>query len=225
MATNLSFFCVVAIIASLAVFKIKSDIKFRFLAYLNFFILLLTLTRGGILAGFLLLLPDIISWFKEIAKSLNKFIITILIIIITIVPVGNIAELILDRSFSDGQFNSSGRFEAWSYMISIVNNKWIGNGLGYLKTAKDDALSRGFNAAHNEYIRIYLETGYIGIILHIILFYISFKTIVKGQKIFDKKVIIFLILVFLVYSFSDNTITNYRFWIPYLFTLSLLREK
>lgn len=225
MATNLSFFCISAIMAALSVYKINSNVKYRLLAYINFLILLLTLTRGGILAGFIMIFPDIIKWLKETPKSFNKFIITLLIIGISIVPVMHIAELLLERSFTNGEFNSSGRFEAWSYMIDIVDNKYIGNGFGFLKTATGGTLDRGFNAAHNEYIRIYLETGYIGLILHTILFGISFKTILAEQKIFTKKTIYFFILAFLVYSFTDNTITNYRFWIPFLFTLCLWREK
>lgn len=226
MATNLSFYCVTSIMTSLCVYKINNNLKYRILAYINFVILLLTLTRGGILAGFFVLLPDLLKWSKESMKSGKKFLCTCCIILVAMAPMLSIFDMLLARSFSkDGSFNSSGRFEAWEYMINMVDNEWIGNGFGYLKTFSGDGFSTAFNAAHNEYIRVYLETGIIGFMAHFLLFYFSFKSILKNSKEFNKNTVKLFMFGFLLYSLTDNTITNYRFWIPYLFSLCMLRER
>ena len=223
MATNLSFFAFVGIISSLSLYKYTSEEKYRHLAYINFFIILLTLTRGGIVAGFIALIPDLVNWlknFKNVLKSRKKIIVLIIIALASIYPLYIITNLLISRSFVNGKFSTSGRVDAWKYIISLVQNKYYGNGTGYLKTMTDSAL-RSFTAAHNEYVRIYFETGMLGILTHICLFYNSFKLIIKNA-IIKKSSIIFFILAFLTYSVTDNTITNFRCWIPFVFVMALI---
>lgn len=222
MATNLSFFGVVGIIAALSLYYINNIEKYRYLAYINFFIIFLTLTRGGILAGAIAILPDVLKWIKEMFKYKKKFFITIVIILISIAPVMYVGKLLIERSFVDGEFSTSGRTEAWEYILNLIRNKVYGNGFGYLKTLTDSAL-RSFTAAHNEYVRIYLETGILGLITHAILLIVNFKSIINNTKI-KKTSMIFFILAFFAYSFTDNTLTNFRFWIPYVFVMSLISE-
>lgn len=220
MATNLSFFGVVGIISALTLYKRTNIEKFRYLAYINLFIILLTLTRGGILAGIIVILPDALKWLKETFRYKKKFILTFFIILISMYPLYKIGALIIERSYVNGEFSTSGRTDAWVYIINLIRNKFYGNGLGCLKTLTDSAL-RSFTAAHNEYVRIYFETGIIGLILYGIMLIKNFKSIIK-TNIIKKSYLICFILSFFVYSITDNTITNFRFWIPYVFIMALI---
>ncbi|MFV0341458.1 MAG: O-antigen ligase family protein [Anaerocolumna sp.] len=224
MATNLAFYSVISIMASLTIYSITSIKKYRLLAYLDFGIVLLTLTRGGILAAFIVLLPNILIWIKETKKSRNKVLITLVIILISTIPLIEATLLVINRSFSNGTFNSSGRFEAWAYMISIVENPIIGNGLGNLKTLTDNALKNGFRAAHNEYVRVYYETGFFGAFIYFKMFLFMFRKVIKNTVMLKKSYVICFILAFLSYSLTDNTLTNYRFWIPFMFVLALIQD-
>lgn len=225
MATNLSFYCITSIMSSLIVYIETKDNKYRLISYINLIIQFLTLTRTGILVSIIVMFPDIYSWVKESMILKHKFIITIILIVISIVPAMNLGHMLIERSFSNGKFSSSGRFEAWEYIVSIIDNKLIGNGMGNLKTVNDSGLSSSFNASHNEYVRIYYETGYIGIIIHILLFYYSFNWILYEKNIIDNKSIGLFVLGFLLYSLTDNTITNYRSWIPFVFVIAITRER
>ena len=75
---------------------------------------------------------------------------------------------------------------------------WSGRGYGYLKTVTDPAL-KYFIAAHNEYLRLYLETGIIGLglitIIFVLIFYKPFK--VRSNKF--KVLYISVLISFLIY--------------------------
>lgn len=226
LATNLSFFCVVGIMSSTALFKETKEKKYRILSYVNFFIVLMTLTRGGIIACTILLAPDFYNWLKESSKNQSKFIFSIISFIPIATIIGWITPKIMERTFSDGALNTSGRLDAWNYIISLIQNRWIGNGLGNLKTlVNDPVLKQGFTAAHNEYVRIYFETGIIGFTIHLVIFCFIFSIARKKVYLELKTLVVTSMLCFMIYSFTDNTITNFRFWVPYLFVLSLISRK
>lgn len=220
-STNLAFYSVIGIVTSLYVFYTKNLNKYRFIAYLNFFILCGTLTRGGILAGFIIIIYDLFHLVKKMLKTKNGIAQLFVITIFLFFPFFIIIKQLEARTFVDGELNTSGRIDAWEYIISLCENKFIGNGYGFLKTRTDYEL-KSFTAAHNEYIHLYLETGMIGVII--------FFTIVLGIFIYhirngnnNKIKILYcaFLIGFLVYSIVDNTISNYHFFIPFMLLLSL----
>lgn len=223
LSTNLSFFGVIGIMASLLFFYKYNKVLFRYIAYLNFIIVFLTLTRGGILAGFVVIVPDAVKFAKDLIKSLSRkqLVIYTSIALLALIPIGYASILLIQRSFLDGEFISSGRFEAWPRILEHVTNMWSGRGYGYLKTVTDPAL-KYFIAAHNEYLRLYLETGIIGlgliIIMFVLIFYKPFK--VKSNKF--KVLYISVLISFLIYSLVDNTLTNFRYWVPFMSFVSVM---
>lgn len=225
-STNLAFFCVISIFCSFFINKKYNIFKYRILGYANFFILLGTLTRGGILAGGILILFDLPSFINQMLKTVKRRKILFATFIIMLIPSIYVAYMVIERSFSGGELNTSGRIEAWEYIISLCQNKWFGNGYGFLKT-RDDYELRAFTAAHNEYVHLYLEIGIIGIFILCGIICYLFKYIVKNnsEMKLKKQFVLSIALAFAIYSFVDNTLTNYHFFIPFMLSLALLSQR
>lgn len=215
MSTNLSFFGVTGMVAATILKKKFNSDFYRALIYVNFLIIGLTLTRGGILAGVILLLPELFSFIKNILHK-KKYILILLASLLTVIyPLKYIYINILERTIVNGEINTSGRMDAWISIINLSTNKLFGNGYGFLKTVTDSSL-KAFTAAHNEYIRMYVETGYLGVIITLLIFGIIFKKIIKENKSNNIIMYFTVIISFLLYSYTDNTMTNFRFWIPFM---------
>ncbi|MGM3026349.1 O-antigen ligase family protein, partial [Bacillus cereus group sp. BC309] len=81
----------------------------------------------------------------------------------------------------------------------------FGKGIGSILLANDGSIFGGFVVPHNEYIRFYYETGYVGSILLLGTFIFTFWLIYREL---DKKIRLYYIsfvIGTLIYSFSDNT--------------------
>lgn len=219
--TNLSFFGVIGIMAAIILKNKTKYIWYDYFKIINASIVCITMTRGGILASVVLLIPDIFSFLKVSLIKFKYFVLLIYGGILGIVPMVIVFEKINQRTFIDGQINTSGRLEAWNYIISLVKNKWSGNGYGYLKTLDTDPRLVAFTAAHNEFVRSYFETGILGTLLLLIILAGVFKYILMYPSI-RVKYVITIIFSFLIYSFTDNCITNFRYWIPFMCICSCL---
>lgn len=217
-STDLSFFGTLGAAAALFYYKLYRNPSYRYLAYINFIIVCSTLTRGGILATAIILSFDFIPFVISIIKNKKYCIAILLTSIISIPAVSYILEALSIRN----EAGDSGRSEAWAMLILLQENLWIGNGYGFLKTRDDHAII-AFTAAHNEYLHLFVEIGIIGIIIISILFYILFKNILKSSPIPHLLLIMFFIS-FMSYSYTDNTITNFRFWIPFMTLLMILQN-
>lgn len=224
-STNLAFYGFLAFASSLYYVNVTKNEKYRYLAYLNFLIVCGTLTRGALLACIPLILFDLIPMYKFLSKNKIRFV-TSIVLFCLMLPVGLIfLNTLLERTFSNNGLNTSGRIEAWNYIINLCENPLLGNGYGFLKTRTDYEL-RAFKAAHNEFIHFYLETGIIGTIIFF-LFFINFyyKRIKISHLRFEKRLIYSIFLGFLIYSIFDNTITNYHFYLTFTLLSNLITTK
>lgn len=218
-ATNLAFFCVISMASCLYLFLKTQIIKYRYLMYLNYLFLLCSLTRGGILSGTFFIIYDLIPFLKSILKKRSRFLLFFMIAILAIIPLRFVALQLISRTYTtNGQINSSGRLEAWQIIIGLCRNKLWGNGYGFLKTITDPRL-KAFTAAHNEYIHLITEMGYIGLICFILAMLVVMKKRIKDINSV-KPVITLLMMSFAMYSVFDNTITNYCFWFPFMLFLA-----
>lgn len=215
LATNLSFFGTLATFSAVILEKRTHDSRYNILKIVNFIIVCATLTRGGILATLLILFPDIFSILTKALKSVKNIVLVFGGLTLGAIPSFILFKEISKRSFENGELNTSGRFDAWKNILSLINNSWTGNGYGSLKTLTDDPLLRAFTAAHNAYVQSYFETGIIGIILFIIILFIIFISTLKSDRTL-RVYIIFAIISFLSYSYTDNTIVNFRYWFIFM---------
>lgn len=221
-STNLSFIATVSCVCLLTLYNEYKKNKYIVFSFISFAICLLTVTRGGILFCIIVLLPHLV----DIAKKLKKSQMAILAIslFISVVAIANVWQGLLARMFgngSSGTLNASGRIEAWAYIIGLNTRFWFGEGIGklYTLTLVGKYIDH-FNAAHNEFVRFYYESGAIGIVLLIVIYYYIFKVFANSNKL-SKFQNFMIILAFMIYSFVDNTISNYVFFVPFMLYLNV----
>jgi O-antigen ligase len=134
----------------------------------------------------------------------------------------NMTKRSFERQTGTG-IDLSGRTEAWSFFLKGVKESPLtGRGLGAVTVANDGSLYEGFVVPHNEYIRFYYDTGYIGCILLflslLVLFGMIYRVIPQRIKIYY----VAFILAFFLYSLSDNTLSTVQFIIPFCWYLNSL---
>ncbi|HOT98103.1 MAG TPA: O-antigen ligase family protein [bacterium] len=122
------------------------------------------------------------------------------------------------EAIGEGYGTASGRTAMWLFTINTVltKNPFFGLGLGgtekyYLTTLNE------FTLTHNEYVRIFSETGLIGLFLFLFFFYSFlsfFRATTKDLKTYPDILIVYKYVVaclcMLVLTFlTDNTLNNY----------------
>lgn len=194
---------------------------------INFVILVATGTRGPILALVFIALLYFGDMLRQYLKGKAKLIIPIGLSLIVMVGAAllqwdNFKKRSFERSTDTG-IDLSGRSEAWAYFLSKVEgHNLAGRGLGSVTVANDGSLFAGFVVPHNEYIRFYVDTGYIGSCLLFLSLLVVFWKIYKVLPKAMKPYYFGLILAFLIYSFSDNTLSTVQFIIPFCWYLNCL---
>ena len=137
------------------------------------------------------------------------------------------SQIILRSISGGGGLNTSGRFEAWSYYLNAgKSNRVFGLGLGAIKIIEGVDVNNSFTAAHNEYLRFFVETGAVGFLLIFISFITVFYKLLKNNILKNKKFLLMaLIVAFVVFSATDNTISAVQFWVPFCWYLGLIYEE
>lgn len=208
----------------------RSGAKPKFLysvLVVNFGILIATGTRGPILALIFIALLYFGDMLREYMKGKAKLIIPIGLSVLVIVCAAllqwnNLKKRSFERSTDTG-IDLSGRGEAWTYFLGKVEGHDLaGRGLGAVTVANDGSLFAGFVVPHNEYIRFYVDTGLIGCGLLFLSLFVVFRKIYKVLPKAVKPYYLGLLLAFLIYSFSDNTLSTVQFVIPFCWYLNCL---
>ncbi|KZZ83902.1 O-antigen ligase family protein [Bacillus sp. SJS] len=218
---HLPFWSSLGIYSAILLDKYYKQSKYRIFIYLNFFIVLLTQSRGGAIFAFVIILPFIVNGIKKLNMKFLFVITFISPLVLGFIYVA-ITKLI-DRTLVNGSINTTNRFEAWSVIYELSsNNRVFGLGIGSLKTVTGEyIISQGFSAAHNEYLRFLYESGVIGLLIIVCAMIIVFKMLLKNYIIEEKKYAYFLITGFLIYSLTDNTVSAGEFWGPFMLCVSL----
>ena len=130
LSTNLSFFGTCGVMSATIMTNVNKNKKYRIMSYINLAIVCSTLTRGGIIASLIIIIPDIVKFLKEMIHDAKKVNILLFTLVISSYPCVILVDKLLKRTFVGGEVNTSGRTEAWLYMVSESNSKWFGNGYG-----------------------------------------------------------------------------------------------
>ncbi|AHC18796.1 O-antigen ligase family protein [Paenibacillus sp. FSL M7-0802] len=196
---------------------------------LNFLILIATGTRGPILALLLMFAVYLFDIARQYLKGKVNYLLPLAGSFL--VALGAVAlqwNNLKKRSFereTDTGIDLSGRSEAWEYFLNRVHDyPWSGRGLGAVTVANDGTLFNGFVVPHNEYIRFYFDTGYIGCGLLMLSLLIVFALIYRSLAKSIKPYFVSLIAGFLIYSFSDNTLSTVQMIIPFCWYLNALYQ-
>lgn len=107
--------------------------------------------------------------------------------------------------------NSSGRDYIWTvYLQAIGENPWFGRGIGsgvILLPSIDDWRAQITSAAHNEYLRLAMDGGIVGVVM--VVGAIAYW--VRSERRFMRKeewvLFVGFMLTFIIYSITDNTLS------------------
>lgn len=228
LSTNLSFFGTIGIMAATLAeyFTVNENAhKYRLLKYINLIIVCSTLTRGGILSAVIVFIPEFFLFIKLIIRKPIYILWGSSALLVLYKPIKIFISLLSQRMYTaSGEINTSGRSIAWNYILSLNQQKYTGSGLGSLKTFTSDPKLAAFTAAHNEYVRALFETGIFGLALLILLFaYILYKMLVH-KNTYIKMICSLIFVSFLLYSYTDNTMVNFRYWLPFCILLGTMLE-
>ena len=116
---------------------------------------------------------------------------------------------------------TSGRSAAWHEFYSIAKRSPLfGHGLGSGPITK--ITEQGFLAQHNEYLRLFLEGGYIGggIVLAAIIVVIG--TCIRRAPSWIRLDLLGLAIGFAVLSYTDNTLTSCNLQVPFCLVFGIL---
>ncbi|MNE28147.1 O-Antigen ligase [compost metagenome] len=200
---------------------------FYIMLALNFLILIGTGTRGPILALVLMILYYFYDISRQYLKGKTQYLIPLMCSVMLIfsavyLQLDNIKKRSFERTTETG-VDLSGRAEAWEYFLNkAADSPWSGRGLGAVTVANDGTLYKGFVVPHNEYIRFYFDGGYIGAILLLLSLLALFLLVYRALAPPVKPYYLLFIAAFLIYSFSDNTLSTVQSIIPFCWYLNCL---
>lgn len=194
---------------------------------LNFLILIGTGTRGPMLALVLMVLYYFYDISRQYLKGRTQYLIPLLCSFLLLVSAGYLQlDNIKKRSFertTDTAIDLSGRAEAWEFFLNKAEaSPLAGRGLGAVTVANDGSLYKGFVVPHNEYIRFYFDGGYVGAILLLLSLLAVFLLVYRALAPPVKPYYLLFIAAFLIYSFSDNTLSTVQSIIPFCWYLNCL---
>lgn len=194
----------------------------------NLLILLLTGTRGPLVAAMLMVLVFVLDLTKQFMRGKAALIVPLAGFVTVL---GTAVMLQLDnfrkRSFErtdGGMIDTSGRFEAWEFFLDGVRQSpWFGRGLGSVLVSNDGSIYAGFVVPHNEYIRFYYDGGIVGaVLLFGALFYVLRLVYTRTRDDVKPYAAAFM-LGFVLYSITDNTLSTLQFIVPFCVYMNALQ--
>jgi hypothetical protein len=226
---HLAMLAVLGMMIALMETRRKADSKtyFMVMMVINFAILVATGTRGPLLAALALLVCYAADIIRNYVKGQSKLFVPIaaggaVVMLAAYLQWDNMKKRSFERSTDTG-IDLSDRNIAWEFFLKKVEDyPWSGRGLGSATIANDGSLYQGFVVPHNEYIRFYFDSGYIGCALLFLTLFLVFGMVYRVLPRQLKPYYLAFILGFLIYSFSDNTLSTVQFIIPFCWYLNVL---
>ncbi|WP_422136918.1 O-antigen ligase family protein [Endozoicomonas sp. ALD040] len=183
------------------------DIRYLWLVFINTVILILTGGRMALFIGALLCFPVFWGGFKNYMNLKRLIIIAAAIFLILFLIL--LGDIIIGRIF---QTHLSGREIIWDYLNDVLaKHWWFGVGYGHQATILPDEvriLVGGTISAHNEYLRVAVEIGYIQTIVFyslLLLALILKARLTECTKPFE---IIWSSILFLLICITENAISS-----------------
>jgi hypothetical protein len=201
--------------------------KFTFLNLIffsiNFWCLLLTVSRGSIIS-FALILPIICIIYFDWKKVITILGLITLIFFSALFSVGlslsNFSWVFTSTAETIGLEENITRVELWKRTYNDLKEKPFGYGIGKsgwiaYRFLKDSKIKSAYLATDGWYLKIANETGLFGLISFLILFaYLVFRMLADGagDKIFLLLFLLIVLLVNLVSNVLDYFLFNSLFW-------------
>lgn len=228
-AAHLAMLGTVSVYSLLLLIKNNHDNsrKYYVLLFLSICIVVLTATRGALIACFIALIPMIFMTLKKLNPLKIFGVFSILAVLGFYIK--KVLEIRNAQALESEEFNASGRLVAWEFFYEkILDYPLWGWGLGAvtkLTENEDENNLRAFVVPHNEYIRFIVDLGFIGggfFLSSLIFFLVYMSKFVH----YDYKVnYYFMIFSFLIYSSVDNLISTYQYSVPFFLLLNIMTSK
>ncbi len=196
------------------------------LLIVNVLILAATLTRTSLLALAILLLPALWRLIRHrdvFARYVMVTVITAVVAAAWFVVLGPELQARSMTSASGGQFDTSGRTEAWAFYLNAARgHEWTGLGLGAatVVTRYSAEFSQYFPVPHNEYIRAYVDGGWIGLVLLLLALVLSGRYLISAVAPACRPTVRALMVATLVLAITDNAFSTVQYLVPLGLALS-----
>ncbi len=211
----------------LACYYILHRDRFSFILYGGcLLLLLLSGSRGPLIAA---LLPSLtlIKFFKRPAfRQKLWFLLPVIIAVLAKFIASMIARTELETFNAESSINLSGRDVAWEYFLEHVEGlNLFGGGLGSTVHITEGVRAMNlylFVAPHNEFIRLYMELGWIGCTLFFLNILLIFRYVYKNST---KQTRVFLglaFLGFLIVTGFDNPFSTVQSYLPLALLLKFI---
>lgn len=180
------------------------------------------------LAGGVMVLTQLFQWARK-PTILRLMIATAVIIPLSAMFLG-IGSSLVGTLGRDSTF--TGRTAIWKAALGMVSNPLLGAGyesfwLGKRLEGVENLIGQGINQAHNGYVEIYLNLGWVGLILLAILFISGYRrivpTVVSQTEAGSLRLAFFLVAV--AYNFSEGGFKMmHPVWLSFLLAIAVAPE-
>lgn len=133
-----------------------------------------------------------------------------------------ITPMLVERTKTDDStdaLDTSGRAEAWSFYLDQADeDRELGRGLGagpVIGEAGYGILRGDFRGTHNEYVRLYVEGGWLGLVLVVGSIALHLRHHLARTPPEVRAGVAALVLAFAAYSIVDNTVSTFQFFLPF----------
>lgn len=210
----------------------KDKINITIMLILNIILILLSKSSTGIVT--IALFIPLLAIVKY--KSLSKFLIKTSIIIGILLPVIKLTSPFLNRmikTFFGKTLTFSGRTYIWNYALDkLASNPLLGNGFNstpYLLENKIIPIyERVASHTHNGFLELFLQSGFIGLLLGVIIVLITFRYTFKINKK-EGNIIRIYFIVFMVFNFMEpyilGNVSVITLWLPVIYVITLANNK
>lgn len=201
---SFAFYLLIVIVAIFFYLKTyKISVSFIILGAISIIELYFTYTRGAWLG----LVVMVVAYVFLSKTSLKLKVVFMIFIFIISIPLIQLTSSRFANVFSSDSEQSSfaWRLKVWKGMVTLFKNKPIfGYGVGSFTTLNMELFNINLNA-HNDYLRLLIETGLIGVFSFIAIQVNALKAILKLKK--KNYIIVFILLgTFSILSAADNII-------------------
>lgn len=216
-------------------YELFKKFSVRNLLYLIIYFVIVFLTNSRmalLLSSVLLFYALIIIVFDKRISIHFRYLILFFLVFGSSIVIFKVYNSLWERTFSHSDvqagINTSGRAEIWLYYLSKIDNyNWFGLGTGSVKGIDTSSLTNPVKNVHNEYIRVYVENGIVGVAIFFIGLIIHFKQVGKRlqENLQLKKLFYLYAFLILVYSFTDNYFSTISSWYSYCIIVSVIYAK
>ena len=205
--------------------SIKTKYVYILFTSVNVLLLLMIMSKGVVLG---LLLSVFIGLLKNFRKS--KFIIISLICVVISLLVFNrrVKEIFKAEMYSEinENFSTSIRVGIYKCAIKVIGEEFIlGYGIGDSQRALNLCYSNYSNVllknrynSHNQYLDIFIKTGFFGFFIFLYFLYMNFSKACKNEN----KLMIILLIFYCVLFLTENILIRQSGVILFFFLLSFL---